>query len=105
MTTSVSRKHKRVVLLLESKLCVLDRLAKGERATVVASDFRIGNSTVNDLKKESRIWSFIMKMECLSVCLKERKIMRLPKNVMVDENLYLWYIKKGAKEFRLHDLF
>ena len=56
MATSICRKRKRVVLLLENKLCILDRLAKGEKATNVASEFGIGNSTVIDLNKnESRI--------------------------------------------------
>ena len=43
----------RVVLSLENKLSILDRLAKGEKATKVASEFDIGNSTVTDLKEIS----------------------------------------------------
>ena len=48
------------VLSLANKLSTLDRLAKGEKATEVASEFGIGNSTVTDLKKkELRIRSFV----------------------------------------------
>ena len=55
MAASACKKHKRV-LSLENKLSMLDRLAKGEKATKVASEFGIGKSTVTDLKKnESRI--------------------------------------------------
>ena len=54
MAASMCRKRKRVVLSLANKLSILDRLAKGEKATKVASEFGIGNSTVTDLK-ESRI--------------------------------------------------
>ena len=72
MAASMCRKRKRVVLSLENKL----RLAKGEKGTKVASEFGIGNSMVTDLKNESRIQSFISSMESLSVCSKERKIMR-----------------------------
>ena len=61
MAASTCRKCKRVVLSLENKLSILDRIAKGEKATRVASEFGIGNSTV---RLES------------SVCSKERKIMR-----------------------------
>ena len=69
MAASTCRKHKLVVLSLENKLSVLDRLAKGEKATKVASEFGIGNSTVTDLKKkESRIRLFVSSMESLSVC-------------------------------------
>ena len=56
MAASTCRKRKRVVLSLENKLSILDRLANGEKATKVASEFGIGNSTVTDLKKnKSRI--------------------------------------------------
>ena len=68
MAASTCRKRKRVVLSLENKLSILDRLAKGEKATQVASEFGIGNSTVIDLKKkESRIRSFVSSMENLYV--------------------------------------
>ena len=70
-------------------MSILDRLAKGEKATKVASEFDIGNSTVNDLKKESRIQSFISSMESLSVCSKECKIMRHADDEKVDEAVYL----------------
>ena len=53
MAASACKKRKRV-LSLENKLSILDRLAKGEKATKVASKFGIGKSTVTDLK-ESRI--------------------------------------------------
>ena len=55
MAASTCRKRKRVVLSLENKLCihVLDRFAKGERATNIASEFGIGNSTVKQLANSS----------------------------------------------------
>ena len=60
MAASTRRKCKRVVLLLENKLSILNRLAKSEKGTKVASEFGIGNSTVTDLKKnESRILSLV----------------------------------------------
>ena len=92
------RKRKRVVLTLENKLSILDRLAKGEKASKIASEFGIGNSTVTDLKKnESKIRSFVSSMESLSVCLKERKIMRLAEDEKVDEAVYLWYVQKRSQ--------
>ena len=72
MAASMCRKCEQVVLSLENKLSLLDRLAIGEKVTKVASEFGIGNSTVTDLKKkESRIRSFILSMESLSVCWNE----------------------------------
>ena len=38
-----------------------------------------------------------MTMESLSVCSKDRKLMWLPKNEVVDEALYLWYIQKRSQ--------
>ena len=43
MAASTCKKCKQVVLSLENKLYILDRLAKGERATNIASEFSIGN--------------------------------------------------------------
>ena len=98
MATSMCRKHKRVVLSSENKLSILDRLAKGERATKIASEFGIGNSTVTDIKKnESSIRSFVSTMESLSVSSKERKIMRLADDEKVDEAVYLWYVQKRSQ--------
>ena len=85
---STRRKRKRVVLSLENKLSILNRLAKGEKATKVASEFGIGNSMVTDLKKKSRIWLLVSSMESLYVCSKERKIMRLADDEKVDEAVY-----------------
>ena len=53
MAASTCRKRKRFVLSLENKLCILDRFAKGERATNIASEFGIGNSTVKQLANSS----------------------------------------------------
>ena len=71
MAVSTRRQRKQVVLSLQNKLSILDRIAKGEKVTKVAGEFGIGNSMVTDLKKnESRIRSFVSSMESLSVCLK-----------------------------------
>ena len=86
---STRRKRKRVVLSLENKLSILNRLAKGEKGTKVASEFGIGNSMVTDLKKkESRIRLLVSSMESLSVRSKERKIIRLANDEKVDEAVY-----------------
>ena len=51
IAASTRRKCKRVVLSLENKLSILNRLVQGEKGTKVAREFGIGNSTVTDLKK------------------------------------------------------
>ena len=78
MATSTCRKREQVVLSLENKLSILNRLAKGKRVTKIASEFGIGNSTMTDLNTSS-IRSFVSTMESLSVSSKQHKIMRLGK--------------------------
>lgn len=83
---------------LENKTVILDRLAKGERATKLATEFGVGNATITDLKKnEVKIQSFVSSMEILSVSSKQRKIMRLAEDEKVDEALYLWYTQKRSQ--------
>ena len=92
----------RVVLLLENKLCILNRPAMGEKATKPASEFGIGNSTVTDLLKESIIRSLLLTMEYLSVCLKEHKIMHLADNEKVDEAMVCSKEKPRNTDYRAY---
>ena len=49
-------KRVRVVLSLENKLTILDRLAQGEIMTKLAKEYNIGNTTLTALEKnESKI--------------------------------------------------
>ena len=51
MATPTASKRKRVVLTLEKKLAILDRLSKGETQAAIAHEYGIGKATVYDLKK------------------------------------------------------
>ena len=83
---------------LENKICILDRLAKGERATKLATEFGIGNATVTDLKKnEAKIPSFVLSMDRLSVFSKQHKTMCLAEDEEVDKPLHLVYSKKESR--------
>ena len=60
MATGSCRKRKRVVLSLENKLAILDRLEKGETKTKLAKEFSVANSTLTGLKKnESKIREYL----------------------------------------------
>ena len=94
--SATSRKRKQI------KICILDRLAKGERATKLATEFGIGNTMVTDLKKnEAKIRLFASSMESLSVSSKQRKTMGFAEDEEVDEALYLGMFKKGVKKYQL----
>ena len=49
-TTNI--KHMRVVLSLENKLTILDRLTQGEMMTKLAKEYNVGNSTLIDLSAQ-----------------------------------------------------
>lgn len=46
--------RKRVVLSIEKKLEILDRLSKGESQAFLSFEYGIGKSTVADLKKNAK---------------------------------------------------
>ena len=52
---NMDRKRKRVVLSIESKLTVLDSVAKGVGYSELCEKFGIGKSTITTLKNEAKI--------------------------------------------------
>ena len=47
-------RRKRIVLSIEKKLEILDRLSKGESQAFLSFEYGIGKSTVADLKENPR---------------------------------------------------
>ena len=84
-SASCSRKRKRTVVSLETKLGILDRLKKGEIQAQLASEYGVGKSTVADIKKnEEKIRNFATTMDSLAMS-KKRKVMRLADNDKLDQ--------------------
>ena len=52
MAVTTNRKQKRVVLSIESKLSVLDSVAKGVSYSELSEKFNIGKSTITSLKND-----------------------------------------------------
>ena len=95
MSTS-ERKRKRVVLPIDSKLQVLDGVAKGVSYSDLSDKFGIGKSTISTLKKnEDKICEFASTLESKSI-LGDRKVMRLAKDEALDQALYLWFVQKRS---------
>ena len=91
-------KRKRVVLTLEIKLEILNRLSKGVSQAQLAKEYGIGKTTVFDLKKnEDKIKAFAVSMDNLSVCKKQRKTMRMADDDKLDEALFLWFVQKRSQ--------
>ena len=98
MATPTASKRKRVVLSLEKKLAILDRLSKGETQAKIAHEYGIGRATVYDLKKNgNKIKSYASTMESLSFSKKKRKIMRMAADDKLDDAPYLWFVQKRSQ--------
>ena len=92
-TAHCSRKRKRVVLTLEKKLSILDRLKSGETQGKVATEYGVGRSTIGDIKKtQDKLKSFASTMENFAMSLKGRKVMRMADDEKLDEAVYLYNI-------------
>ena len=93
---NTDRKRKCVVLSIESKLTVLDSVAKGVGYSELCEKFGIGKSTIITLKKnEAKIREFASSLESKSIS-GSRKVMRLAKDEELDQALYLWFVQKNV---------
>ena len=93
---NTDRKHKRVVLSIESTLTVLDSVAKGVGYSELTEKFGIGKSTITTLKKnEAKIREFASTLESNSMS-GSRKVMRLAKDEELDRALYIWFVQDEA---------
>ena len=91
-------KRKRVVLSLESKLAILDRLKFGATQAKLAEEYGVGKSTIADIKKsEEKLRSFVSTMDGLAVDKKKRKVMRVSIDESLDKAVYLWFSQKRSQ--------
>ena len=81
---------------IESKLTVLDSVAKGVGYSELTEKFGIGKSTITTLKKnEAKIREFASTLESNSMS-GSRKVMRLAKDEELDRALYIWFVQDEA---------
>lgn len=98
-SASISKKRKRVVLPLEIKIAILDRLKAGATQAKLADEYGIGRLTVGDIKKsEDKIRSFASTMESMAMSKKGRKVMRLADDDRLDKAVYLWFAQKWSQD-------
>ena len=68
MASCPSQKRRRVVLTLEQRLIILERLKKGTTQEELAGEYGVGRSTIGDIKKsEEKLKSFSSKMQSLAM--------------------------------------
>ena len=92
-----TRKRKCVVLSVDNKIAILDRLKNGETQAKLAAEFGIGTSTLGFIKRdEAKIRSFASSMESMTISIKGRKVMRLASDEKLDEAVYQWFVQKRS---------
>ena len=90
---NTDRKRKRVVLSVESKLTVLDSVAKWVGYSELCEKFGIGKSTITTLEKEAKIREIASIVESKSIS-GSRKVMCLANDEELDQALYLRFVQK-----------
>ncbi|CAG9584542.1 unnamed protein product [Danaus chrysippus] len=83
-------KRKRVVLSLKDKINIIDSLNKGETGCKLAEKYGVGASTISDIKKNT---DSILLYTCK---FKHRKVMKKPKNELLDEALFCWFLQERS---------
>ena len=95
--TSVKKKRKRVVLTIEQKLKIIEKLKKGAKRADLAKEYNVGESTITDIKKrEIKLTEFAVEMDCVEAS-ETRKVARLSDNPKLDRALKLWFIQERSK--------
>lgn len=89
-------KRKRVVLSLKDKLNIIDSLKKGETGRKLADKYGVGTSTISDIKKNTdSILLYTCKLDSEDGS-KHRKMMKKPKNELLEDVLYCWFLQKRS---------
>jgi hypothetical protein len=94
---SVSQKRKRVVLSIQQKLEIIEKLEKGHLVKVLAKDYGIGEQTVRDLKKKkNELISFACASDSSSG-MKKRKTMKKSTYDELDKAMVQWFSQQRAQ--------
>ena len=95
-------KRKCIVLPIESRMAILDRLKGGASYKRLADDFGIGISTIGDIKRnDTTIRAFVSTMDNMAMSKKGRKVMRLASDDKLDEAVYQWFVQKRSQDMPL----
>ncbi|KFM65707.1 Src kinase-associated phosphoprotein 2, partial [Stegodyphus mimosarum] len=94
---NVPQKRKRVVLTMKDKVNIINRLKKGETGAKLADEYKVGTSTISNIKQNSESI-----LEYASILYNEnddspRKMMRGAKNEQVDRAVYAWFLEARSQ--------
>ncbi len=95
--SSPKQKRKRVVLNIEDKLKICDKIEQGRSFASVAAEFNVGKSTIHDIiKSKAKLQSFLTEIHD-GDCIKKRKIVRRADLHELDRAVYLWFVQQRCK--------
>lgn len=90
-------KRKRIVLSMRDKYEINKRLEEGESATKLSNEYKVGKSTITDIKKQkTSITNFISKLDSTHGS-SSRKTMKLATNTDLDDTVYKWFTQKRSQ--------
>ncbi|CAG0883757.1 unnamed protein product, partial [Darwinula stevensoni] len=89
-----SIKRKRNVLTIETKLEIIDRLAKGESGSSLATLYNVGKATITDKQKEA-ILQYAAKLNSEDGS-KRRKSMKGVSDTALEDALFAWFTQKRS---------
>jgi hypothetical protein len=93
----MATKRKRVVLNIQQKLRIIERLETGETGSKLAAEFKVGTSTISDIKlAKTNLRQFAAILDLESVAVK-RRTMKLCADPPLDKALHTWFQQQRAK--------
>ena len=100
------RKRKHVTVTIAKKLEIIWRIEKEERVSKLIEKFNMDQSTIYDIKKQSKdLKQYIADSESIEGC-EKRKTLKKPVLKQLDEVLYKWFTGKKIRRevnLRSHD--
>ncbi|XP_067123326.1 jerky protein-like [Centruroides vittatus] len=90
-------KRKRIVLTIEQKANIIMRLRRGENMKKIMEEFKIGKSTVYDLKRDAdKILHFAAESDSMAGP-SRRRTMKKSQLSDLDEAVYQWFTQRKAE--------
>lgn len=90
------KKRKRVLLTVEEKLRIIDRLERGENVAKLAEEYNIGRTTIRDiLGKKDGYLNFALNSDSYNSVYK-RKTLKKSMNHGLDMAVFEWFQQKRA---------
>jgi len=92
-----SKKRKKVLLTIKEKIDMCNRLERGENRNALMKEYRIGSSTLYDIRKQkNELLKFCSAPESSRI-ITERRVLRKPRLNQLEVALYEWFMFKRSE--------